>query len=74
MNEIVHSIEVFKNKEFGEIRTILIENEPWFVLNDLMGILGLSNITELQKRLNKKGLSKTEVLTKGCKQNVWVVN
>ena len=74
MNEIVHSIEVFKNKEFGEIRTILIENEPWFVLNDLMGILGLSNITELQKRLNKKGLSKTEVLTKGGKQNVWVVN
>ena len=26
-----NKIEVFKNEQFGEIRTALIENEPWFV-------------------------------------------
>ena len=25
-----NKIEVFKNEQFGEIRTALIENEPWF--------------------------------------------
>ncbi len=30
-----NKIEVFKNEQFGEIRTALIENEPWFVMNSL---------------------------------------
>ena len=39
-----------------------------------MDILGIKNITDLKNRLNKKGLSKTEVLTTGGKQSVWSVN
>lgn len=30
-----NKIEVFKNEQFGEIRTALIENEPWFVAVDV---------------------------------------
>ena len=29
-----NKIEVFKVEQFGEIRTALIENEPWFVAVD----------------------------------------
>ena len=43
MNKIlnhVSSVEIFKNLEFGEIRLILIDNEPWFVGNEVAAILG----------------------------------
>ena len=33
-------IEIFKNPEFGEIRTIAINDEPWFVGKDVAEILG----------------------------------
>lgn len=34
------NLEIFKNEEFGEIRTVVIENEPWFVGKDVAEILG----------------------------------
>lgn len=33
-------IQIFKNQEFGEIRTIKKDGEPWFVANDVARILG----------------------------------
>ena len=34
-----NKIEVFKNEQFGEIRTALIENEPWFVAIDVLSLI-----------------------------------
>ena len=34
---------VFNNHEFGFIRTVLIDNEPWFVGKDVASALGYSN-------------------------------
>ena len=39
-------IEIFKNEEFGEIRTVTIDGEPWFVAKDVCNILGISNPTD----------------------------
>lgn len=39
MNELT----VFNNEEFGEIRTITIDGEPWFVGKDVAEVLGYSN-------------------------------
>lgn len=36
-------LEVFKNPEFGEVRTIVIDNEPLFVGKDVAEILGYGN-------------------------------
>lgn len=38
-----NSLQVFKNEEFGEIRTIEINGEPWFVGKDIAVVLGYSN-------------------------------
>ncbi len=38
-----NKIEVFKNEQFGEIRTALIENEPWFVAVDVCRALEIGN-------------------------------
>lgn len=36
-------LQIFKNEEFGSIRTIVIDNEPWIVGKDAALILGYSN-------------------------------
>ena len=37
-----NGIEVFKNEQFGEVRAILINDEPWFVLKDVCVVLSMS--------------------------------
>lgn len=36
------SVKIFENKEFGEIRTVMIDGVPWFVGKDVAGALGYS--------------------------------
>lgn len=38
-----NEIKTFENEEFGKVRTILINGEPWFVGKDVADILGYSN-------------------------------
>ena len=51
MNEIgkkesAADVQIFENQEFGKVRTILIDGEPWFVGKDVAEILGYSNPSE----------------------------
>jgi prophage antirepressor-like protein len=39
----LNQLEIFKNREFGEIRTVVINAEPWFVGKDIAEVLGYSN-------------------------------
>lgn len=39
----MNELQVFKNAEFGSIRTVLINGEPYFVGRDIAEILGYSN-------------------------------
>jgi len=39
----MNNIEIFKNEEFGEIRTIKYNGVPWFVGKDVTDILGYQN-------------------------------
>lgn len=41
-----NKIEIFKNNEFGEVRTLVINDEPWFVGKDVAKILGYSNASK----------------------------
>lgn len=36
-------IKTFTNKEFGTVRTIVKDGEPWFVGKDVAEILGYTN-------------------------------
>ena len=38
-----NKLEIFKSEQFGEVRTTLIDNEPWFVGKDIALVLGYSN-------------------------------
>ena len=39
----MNNIKIFENPEFGSIRTVEINNEPWFVGKDVADILGYQN-------------------------------
>ena len=46
-------IQIFRNEEFGEVRTVMIDNEPWFVAVDICRALALSNPTVTVARLDE---------------------
>lgn len=58
----MNNVQIFKNAEFGEVRTVVISNEPWFVGKDVSGILGYSDTNKAiamhvdgeDKKLNDK--------------------
>ena len=39
----MNELQIFENEEFGEIRTVTINNEPWFVGKDVATALGYKN-------------------------------
>lgn len=39
----MNDLTVFKNESFGEIRTLVINEGPWFVGKDIAIALGYSN-------------------------------
>ena len=43
----MNNLQVYKNEQFGEIRTVEIEGEPWFVGKDVATALGYSNSRRL---------------------------
>lgn len=45
----MNNLTVFNNSEFGQVRTVLIDNEPWFVGKDIAEALGYSNTKDAIK-------------------------
>lgn len=68
-------LEIFENSEFGEIRTVEINNEPWFIGKDVAEILGYSNPRDaLSKHVDNddKGVAKCDTL--GGSQDLTIIN
>lgn len=47
----MNEIQEFVNKQFGTIRTVVIDGEPWFVAKDVCDILGVQNVTQSMQQL-----------------------
>ena len=70
-----NNLKVFANNEFGNIRVININNEPWFVGNDVAHILGYGNPRQgISSHVedDDKGVQKLD--TPSGKQNVTIIN
>ena len=73
MNE--SKLMLFSNEEFGEIRTMLIDGEPWFVGNDIAAILGYSRpVDAIRKRVDEEDKGVAKLATPGGQQNYNVIN
>ena len=49
----MNELKLFENEEFGKVRVLEIENEPWFVAKDVCDILELSNPSVALKNLDE---------------------
>lgn len=71
----MNELKVFENEEFGKIRTIMIENEPWFVAKDVAVVLGYKNGRDaLAKHVDNedRGVAKCDTL--GGTQDLTTIN
>lgn len=68
-------LQIFNSEEFGDIRTVTIDNEPWFVGKDVAEALGYSNSRKaLADHVHEddKGVTKCDTL--GGKQDLTIIN
>lgn len=49
----MNGLQVFNNEEFGEIRTVMVDDEPMFCLIDICKALEIKNATDVAKRLDE---------------------
>lgn len=71
----MNELQVFKNQEFGSVRTLVINSEPWLVGKDVAEVLGYKNTRDaLSKHVDDedKGVAKCDTL--GGTQNIAIIN
>lgn len=69
----MNNLEVFKNKEFGEVRTITIDDEPYFVGKDVALILGYTNPQKaLRDHVDKEDKTRNESFTVNGTQGILI--
>lgn len=78
MKRKMNDLQIFSNSEFGNIRTVTVNGEPWFVGKDIAEALGygkgksLNNAVASHVDDEDKGV--TEMMTPGGKQNLIIIN
>ena len=71
----MNELQIFKNEQFGEVRTLLIEDKPYFVGKDVASALGYKNTTvALQDNIDTEDKGVTKVSTLGGDQDTVVIN
>lgn len=69
----MNELEIFTFNS-NEVKTTLINNEPYFNLKDICDILEIKNISDCKGRLSKKGVVTADTLTNGGIQKSNFIN
>lgn len=71
----MNEIQIFNNPDFGEVRIVTIDGEPYFVGKDVAAALGYEKERNaLQKHVDADDALKRGVLTNGGMQEMTVIN
>jgi prophage antirepressor-like protein len=71
----MQDLEIFKNDEFGEVRTVLINDEPYFVAKDITDRLGFSNGRDaISKHVDDEDKSDVAIHDGSQNRNMTVIN
>lgn len=75
----MNDLKIFTNDEFGQVRTIVIDNEPWFVGKDVAVALGYSDLNhaitdhvDLEDRVNSK--TQGQNVPEFGQRGTWLIN
>ena len=71
----MENLQIFKNEEFGEIRTVLISNEPYFVGKDVAEVLGyIEPRSAVSKKVDVEDRGVAKMETPSGVQEMTVIN
>ena len=70
----MNELQIFNNDEFGQVRIVEIDGEPWFVAADVCRVLELTNITETLRRLDTDELTSVKLNSGGQMREMKIVN
>ena len=71
----MNELQIFNSEEFGDIRTVTIDNEPWFVGKDVATALGYSNPQKaVRDHISEEDRGVNEMDTPSGRQNLAVIN
>lgn len=71
----MNDLEIFKNEEFGEIRTVIKDGEPMFCLADICKALDLEQVSRVKQRLKDDGVITSKVIDRlGREQDATFIN
>lgn len=71
----MNDIQVFNNPEFGEIRTVEINNEPWLVGKDVAEVLGYTDtFGAMKKHVDQDDKLVCQIDSAGQKRDATVIN
>ena len=71
----MNELQVFRNQEFGSVRTLVINNEPWFVGKDVARALGYADTKKaVQRHVDDEDKGRDETPTPGGTQNMVIIN
>lgn len=71
----MNELQIFNNEEFGNVRSLMIDNEPWFVGKDVAVALGYKNSKNaVPTHVDEEDKLSTQIEYSGQKRNVTVIN
>ena len=71
----MNEIQLFNNPEFGEIRSVQIDGEPWFVGKDIADILGYQNGSrDIQRHVDDEDKLTHRISASGQMRDVILIN
>lgn len=71
----MNELKIFTNKEFGEVRTVIQDGDPWFAGRDVAVALGYTNPQKaIRDHVDDEDRGVNEMDTPSGKQNLLVIN
>lgn len=70
----MNELKIFENPEFGTVRTVVIDGEPWFVGKDVCETFGDTHYRRSIANIDDDDKGVTQIDTAGGKQGMTVIN
>ena len=71
----MNNVQIFNSPDFGDVRTVIINNEPWFVGKDIAAALGYEKERNaIHKNVDSEDALKWGVPTNGGVQEMTIIN
>ena len=71
---MTNELQIFENKQFGQVRAIMKDGEPWFVAADVCNVFGETNRNRAMQSLDDDEKGYTQIDTPGGEQKMSIIN